>query len=160
MIGRLKNLFDLRDAKPSGGRSANEIQIAAAALLVHVANVDENFSDTERELLLDFARDRFGLSAEEAAELIRAAEGMAGNSVQIHGFTRAIKDGFDYEDRVALVEMLWDVVYSDGRLDDLEAQVMRRICGLIYVEDRDSGLARRRVLDRLGRTDGKTEEGV
>jgi uncharacterized tellurite resistance protein B-like protein len=49
-----------------------------------------------------------------------------------------------------MIEMLWEVVYADGRLDDYEANLMRRIAGLIYVSDGESGSARKRVLDRLG----------
>lgn len=151
MLNKIKDFFDTRKARPGGGdgrHTASEFQIAAAALLVHVAAVDSDYSADERAKLVDFAVRRFELGAEDADALIRAAEGAAVDAVQIHGFTNAIKNGFDYDERVDLVETLWSVVYCDGRIDDFEAQVMRRICGLIYVEDRDSALARQRALDK------------
>lgn len=59
-----------------------------------------------------------------------------------------IKDRFDEKERIRLVEMLWEVVYADGQAHDYEANLLRRIAGLIYVADRDSGAARKRVLAR------------
>ena len=61
-----------------------------------------------------------------------------------------IKDRFPHEERLELMEMLWEVAYADGVLHDFEASLMRRISGLIYVSDRDSGAARKRALARLG----------
>jgi uncharacterized tellurite resistance protein B-like protein len=61
-----------------------------------------------------------------------------------------IKDSFDQEERVELMEMLWEVVYADGALHHLEANLMRRIAGLIFVPDRESGEARKRALSKLG----------
>ena len=123
-------------------------QLAAAALLVHAAGVDNAFDESERARIVDIARTRLGLPADEAAALIDAAERRVENSVQILGFTRTIKDRFSYEQRVELIEMLWEVVYADGRVDEFESQLMRRIAGLIYVTDRDAGEARRRVRER------------
>ena len=71
--------------------------------------------------------------------------------MQWQGFTRAVNDGFAPEDRIQVIEMLWEVVYADGELHDYEASLLRRITGLLYVSDRDSGEARKRVLARLGR---------
>jgi uncharacterized tellurite resistance protein B-like protein len=95
-------------------------------------------------------RAHFGLSFEEARDLLAEAERAASASVEWHGFTRAIKEGFDHIERVQLIEMLWEAAYADGELHDYEANLLRRIAGLLYVSDRDSGEARKRVLTRLG----------
>jgi len=92
------------------------------------------------------------LSAGEAEDLLAAGEKASDDSVEWQGFTRAIKDGFEPEERIALIEMLWEVAYADGELHDYEASLIRRITGLLYVSDRDSGEARKRVL--AGRTQG------
>jgi uncharacterized tellurite resistance protein B-like protein len=68
--------------------------------------------------------------------------------VQLLEFTRTIKDGFSYEERIHLMEMLWEVVYADEVVEAHEASLMRQIAGLIYVDDRDSGIARSRVRAR------------
>lgn len=159
MLDRLREFFDARRARPAGEgpagegaeRGADDRKLAAAALLVHAACVDDSYDAVERERILALLEGRLGLDAAAAAALVEAAEAEVGGAVQILGFTRAVKDGFSYEERVALVEMLWEVVLADGRLDDHEAQLMRRVGGLIYVTDRDRGLARRRAAARLGR---------
>jgi uncharacterized tellurite resistance protein B-like protein len=158
MINRIKSFFGDRQAKPSGQgahHTVDEFHLAAAALLVHAASVDTDFDAAERAKILELTENRLDLTAEEAQTLLRAAEHADGQSVQLLGFTRAIKDKFSYESRVELIEMLWEVVYADGRVDEYETQLMRRIGGLIYVTDRDRGFARKRVLERLRHPAGK-----
>ncbi|MEX2454053.1 MAG: TerB family tellurite resistance protein [Rhodospirillaceae bacterium] len=152
MLDRFLSFFEERKAAPggAGGRhTPDEFHLAAAALLVHAATADAEFDATERTRIEWLCRHRFDLDAEEAADLIRAAEHAVETSVQLLRFTRTIKDGFSYEERVHLMEMLWEVVYADNVLEAHEAQLMRRIAGLIYVDDRDSGIARSRVKARL-----------
>jgi len=147
MIGRLRALFgqssDVFSA--SGGTRPDEQQLAAAALLVEVATVDSRFDERERQRIMDFVRSRFSLSDAEAQALIEAARSEVAGSTQLYAFTTAIKMGFSYEDRVALMESLWEVVYADGIADPFEDQLMRRIGGLICVTDRDRGITRKRV---------------
>ena len=112
--------------------------------------MDGTLGSDERVQIGRLVQDRFGLSADEAADLIAEAEQAVAASVQWHGFTSAIKHGFDHAERVELIEMLWEVVYADGQLHDYEASLLRRIAGLLYVSDRESGEARKRVLARLG----------
>jgi uncharacterized tellurite resistance protein B-like protein len=127
-----------------------DMQVAAAALLVEAAQMDANFDAAERTKILDLVRTRFELTEAEAQNLVELAAERVADSSQLYSFTRVVKDSFDQEARVALMEMLWEVVYADGALHDLEANLMRRIAGLIYVSDRDSGAARKRALNRLG----------
>lgn len=153
MINRIRSFLVERKAAPSqadGHHSVDELHLAAAALLVHAASADDSFDDAERAHILHIAMDQLELSREEAETLLSAAEQAADQSPQLLGFTRAIKDNFDEEERIGLIEMLWEVVYADGELDDHESHLMRRIGGLLYVTDRDRGLARRRVRHKLG----------
>jgi uncharacterized tellurite resistance protein B-like protein len=150
MLDRLKQLFQPQAAdRPSGAHGFDELQLAAAALMVEAAAMDSDFDAGERARVGRLVQERFALSAEEAADLVGEAEQMAAASVQWHGFTSAIKDGFDHAERVQLIEMLWEVVYADGELHDYEASLLRRVSGLLYVSDRESGEARKRVLARL-----------
>lgn len=154
MIGRLRDLFGDRAARSGASRESptqDTLQVAAAALLVHAACVDASFDEVERRRILDILLNRFSLDREEAETLLALAEDKADGAVQILGFTREVKDNHSYEERIALVEMLWEVVLADGRVDAHEAQLMRRIGGLIYVSDRDSAIARRRAAARLER---------
>jgi uncharacterized tellurite resistance protein B-like protein len=151
MLDRIHRLLTGRPpATRPAAHSFEERQLAAAALMVEAATMDDTFDATERVRIGQLIEERFGLSADEAADLVAEAEQAAAASVQWQGFTSAIKDGFEHAERVQLIEMLWEVAYADGQLHDYEASLLRRIAGLLYVGDRESGEARKRVLARLG----------
>ena len=134
------------EARPSGGEAH---QLAAAALLVEAATMDDSFDAAERATILQLLSGRFGLSAEEGEDLIAEAEAEVARSNQLYAFTKPIKDALDHEERIEIVEMLWEVAYTDGALHDYEASLIRRVTGLLHISDRDSGAARKRALDRL-----------
>jgi uncharacterized tellurite resistance protein B-like protein len=151
MLDRIRRLLTGQSSEAqSVAHSFEERQLAAAALMVEAATMDDRFDADERVRIGQLVQDRFGLSADEAADLIAEAEQAVSASVQWHGFTSAIKDGFDHAERVELIEMLWEVAYADNELHDYEASLLRRIAGLLYVTDRESGEARKRVLARSG----------
>ena len=151
MLSRLKTLFQDGHQAPRG-HAHDEIQLAAAALMVEAALLDERFDDAERSTIRALVMARFELDEGEADELLAAADREADGSVQLHRFARIVKDHFDHDERVELIAMLWEVVYADGVLHDYEASLLRRIAGLIYVSDRECGIARQQVLRRLGLT--------
>ena len=155
MISRIKSFFvdhHARTDAADGHHTADEFHLAAAALLVHAASVDANFDDDERATIIRLIETKLDMSPAEAKALFETAHAAADRSIELHGFTHAVKNGFSYDERVELIEMLWEVVYVDGKLDEFEAQLMRRIGGLIYVDDRDRGMARKRVLARLAKS--------
>ena len=90
-----------------------------------------------------------GLDDAGIADVLAAGEAAVEQSHQLFAFTRVIKQGFDFDERIRMIEMLWEVVYADGLLHDYEANLMRRIGGLVYVTDQERGAARKRVLARL-----------
>jgi len=143
MLDRLKSLL-----APGGerGHSTGDLQLAAACLLIEAACQDTGLDAAERAMVATLVRARFGLDAAEADALIAAADAAVADSVAFDDFTRRIKDAFDHDERVGMVEMLWQVVYADGTLSDREANLLRRVAALLYVTDRESGEARKRVL--------------
>ncbi len=153
MINRFKALFGDRrggTATAGGRHSADELRIAAAALLVEAAQMDDDFDARERDKVLELVTDRFDLNREESLSLLGAAEERVAHASQLHGFTRIVNKAFDQVERVELLEMLWEVIYTDGELHDHEASLMRRLAGLLHVSDRESATARNRALARLG----------
>ena len=152
MINRVKNFLFQRNGVAGEGKkhTGDEKALAAAALLVEAARLDHSFDGVEREAIESALRRKFGLDDEECATLIEEASVAQEDSNQLFGFTLAVKQNFTQEERIELIEMLWEVVYADGELHHYEANLLRRIGGLIYVSDRDRGLARKRVIDRLG----------
>lgn len=129
-------------------------QLAAAALMVEAARLDGHFEPHERERIRTLLEQRFGLVPDLAADLLEEAERAAAESVDWHAFTTALKNGLDHDGRIAVMEMLWEVAYADGRLADLEASLLRRVAGLLYVSGKESAQARRVALDRLGLASG------
>lgn len=147
MFGRLRDLLFSGSAVMEQGR---RLQLAAAAVLVEAASMDGQVDPVERLRITQVLARHFTLSATEAADLLAEASQLAAQSVELSGFAKTIKDGFDFDDRIRMIEMLWDVAYADGQLHDYEANLVRRIAGLIHVPDQDAGAARKRVMARLG----------
>ncbi len=151
MINRIKALLggsgSPADAAERADTSADK-HLVVAALLVEAAHVDASFDERERQVILDLVSQRFGLAPREAASLLDAAQVAQHAAIDLVGFTRRIKDYFSGEERIEVIEMLWEVVYADGRVDEFEASLMRRIGGLMYVSDRDRGAAQKRVAAR------------
>jgi uncharacterized tellurite resistance protein B-like protein len=142
-----------RAGQPEGG--ADDLRIAVAALLVEAAHIDDSFLAAERATIGRLLERRFGLSAVAAGQLLASAEEVADRSAQLFRFTRIINERLTAEQRVEVIEMMWEVAYADGDLDALEDTLLRRVGGLIYVPDHERGEARRRVLQRLGQGAGK-----
>jgi uncharacterized tellurite resistance protein B-like protein len=149
MIDRIKALI-LGDGGDGGvtGNGEDGLQVAAVALLVEAAVMDGDFDAAERQVIAGLISDRFGLDGEATEDLIAAGEEAAESSSQLYAFTRVIKQGFEVDDRVEIIEMLWDVACADGEVHDYEANLVRRVAGLIHVSDRDSGQARKRAMGR------------
>jgi uncharacterized tellurite resistance protein B-like protein len=148
MINRILALFDGSDSailsKP------DELQLAAASLLVEAACMDGTFDDKEHAEIARLLHERFALSAHEVETLIDEATVRVREASQLYGFTRILKDRYDMPERIQMIEMLWEVAFADGQVDQFESNLIRRIGGLLFVSDLDRGLAKQRVMARLG----------
>lgn len=126
-----------------------DARLALMALLVRVARSDGHFDGDEKARILSIARDRYGLGAAGAAELLAQAEQLELEAPDTVRFTRAIKDAVAHDDRAGVIEALWAVVLADGTRDDAEDALLRLVANLLGINDRDSALARQRVEARL-----------
>ena len=152
MIDRIKALLaggDVGTVDDDVGRD-DEMKLAAAALMVESAFMDGEFDDAERATISELLKSQFGLSTEESDQLIAVAEQAVQESGQLYEFTRVVKDRYSADERVWMIEMIWQVAYADGRVDHFESNLIRRVAGLLYVSDRDRGEAKKRVVARLG----------
>jgi uncharacterized tellurite resistance protein B-like protein len=122
-------------------------RVAVAAVLVEAAHSDGEYLAREQATIDRVLAGRFGLAPAEAAALRARGEEAQAGAVDLVRFTRAIKDAVPHEDRVAVIEAVWRVIYADGELDAEESSLVRRLSGLLYVPDQDAGLARQRVTD-------------
>lgn len=157
MLNRIKAIFEALDSAPdskkdssAAGQAFGKKELAACALMVEAAVMDGSIGADEEATIRAIAGQSFGLQAAEIDLLMSEAKKAQGEASHLIRFTRTIKDEFDEEQRIDLIEMLWEVAYADGILHDYEANLLRRIGGLIYVPDRARGEARKRVLAKLG----------
>lgn len=129
-----------------------DLRLSVAVLLLEAARQDDRFDAEERAVIARLLTRKFDLSAEECEALLVAGEARAAQMVQLHGHTQDVFEEMPPDERVHLVEMLWEVAYADGVLDPEEDLLIRRVAGLIYITDRDRVLARQRVVARLGQS--------
>ena len=111
-----------------------ESVIGISALLVHAANIDENYSDHEKELVKEFIKSY--LKDENSDGILKKAEEIEKNSNQLLNYTNIIKQN-SFEIKKDIIEHLWKVLISDNTVDQYESNLMRRICGLIYFSDKE-----------------------
>ena len=111
-----------------------ESVIGISALLVHAANIDEIYSDHEKNLVKDFIKSY--LNEENTEEILKKAESVENDSNQLLNYTNIIKQN-NNEIKKDIIEHLWKVIISDNTVDQYESNLMRRICGLIYFSDKD-----------------------
>ena len=111
-----------------------ESVIGVTALLIHAANIDENYSDHEKELVKEFIQSY--LKEENLDDILKKAEEVEKNSNQLLNYTNIIKQN-SLEIKKDIIEHLWKVLISDNTVDQYESNLMRRICGLIYFSDKE-----------------------
>lgn len=151
MLNKLKSWADrlANDAAAEPDADARALEEATALLLVEAASLDGEFDSNEEQVIRNLLIDEFALGAAEADEIVAQARNKADTSVGLYGTTRTIKDRMSPEDRGRIMEMVWTVAYADGELHDYEANLARRVAGLLHVQDRESGAARKRAMARL-----------
>jgi uncharacterized tellurite resistance protein B-like protein len=127
----------------------DDARLALAALLVRIARSDGDYEGIEIDRIDALLAARYGLSPFEAARLRTEAEALEAEAPDTVRFTRAIKEAVPYDDRVRVVEALWDIVLADGMRDHEEDAILRLVAPMLGVGDRDSNIARQRVEARL-----------
>ena len=130
--------------------AVGELQAAVAALLIEAARLDGDYGAPERKRIEALLTERFSLPPETLVTLMKTATKLSDDAVDSYEFTSQIARKFDHEERIGIVEMLWDVAYADGSVHPYEANLLRRVAGLLYVTDQESGAARKRVVARYG----------
>jgi uncharacterized tellurite resistance protein B-like protein len=115
------------------------------ALLVHVANIDEAYTDKEKKIIKNFIAS-FSYNEADTEEILNQAEKLESDSIQLLSFTNLIKKE-TLEIKTEVMEHLWKIIISDKSIDQYESSLMRRICGLIYFPDKLSGDIKIKILN-------------
>ncbi len=155
MLGFFKNILDkktdsLPDAKDLTKVDRDCQKLASAVILVEVALMDSRLESSEQERLIQIFQKHLECTPTEAAQLLQTAHSEAEHRNRFYSYAKTIKDTMEYEQRVQLIELLWEVAFADGHLDEYEDNLIRRAAGLLYVTDRDRAEARQRATKRLG----------
>ena len=121
-----------------------ESVIGISALLVHAANIDEIYSDHEKDLIKEFINSY--IKNENSSDILKKAEEVENNSNQLLSYTNIIKQN-SMDIKKDIIEHLWKVIISDNSVDQYEANLMRRICGLIYFPDKECAEIKLRLIN-------------
>ena len=151
MLGKIRAFFSAEaESDRVGDHAQSELRVAAAGLLLEAASTDGSLDAPERARVAASIGAHFEIEAAEVEEILQAGEKKVDDAVDIYGFVRVILEHFEQDERIALMEMLWDVAYADGVLHSNEANLIRRVSGMLGMTDVETGAARKRVMARLG----------
>ena len=139
----LKNFF-----RKQKKEDLNNKNILVVALLIHAAKIDENYTEIEKKIIKKAVINLYEIKANEADKILELAEKKEEESNQIIEFTREVKK-YSIEFRLKIIEIIWKIVYSDGTNDTHESNLIRRICGLLYISDKDNGIIKTKVKNSI-----------
>ena len=137
MFEKLKSAFKtkIETEEPS----FDTLQISISALLIQTAAYDGVFDDIEKEKIKSLLKKYFDLTDEKLEELFSLSFIVNDESNDIQQFTRKLNENLDYDEKLEIIEMMWKIIIVDGRIDDYENSLIRKISGLLYVQDSDVG---------------------
>ena len=143
----VKNFSDGGSSVPS---EDDDFVATITALLVEAAMADGALDEGERARIMHLLTNQLGLEASDAQTILDEAIAAHDTRVEIHGLVRQIRADTEMEDRIIILEMIWVVVLADNHIDAHESQLMRRLAGLLFIDDVEAGLAAKRARTRLG----------
>ena len=126
-----------------------ELARVMCELLVEAARVDDAMGEEEAHIIAHIMAEHFEIAEDDINTMFDEAIAAAKARIEMHGLAKNLRDMTDYEERFAMLELIWMVVLADDHLDHMEASLMRRLAGLLYIEDVDSGKAAKAAKARL-----------
>ena len=147
MINLLKNLFETND-KSNVDNTTNTLDLLCG-LMIEAANTDGQIDEVELEKISSVLINTFQENPLEVETYLNKAKENSNNTKSLYYYTSKINKNFSEENKLLLIETLWEVILSDGRVDDFESSLIRRISGLLYISDVSSGNARKRALNKI-----------
>ena len=146
----VKNFSDSGATVPT---QDDDFAATITALLVEAAMADGALDPDEGAQILHLLTDQLELSPADAQTMLDEAIAVHNTRIEIHGLVRQIRTDTEMEDRIIILEMIWVVVLADGQIDEHESQLMRRLAGLLFIDDVEAGLAAKRARSRVGLAD-------
>ncbi|MCF6354118.1 MAG: TerB family tellurite resistance protein [Candidatus Polarisedimenticolaceae bacterium] len=136
MLRAIQQFFEQNIATAQSNSDAereHSLQLATAALLFEMMRMDDEIDENEKQLVRKLISQRFTLTGNETKKLIQLAEQEAEQAIDYHCFTSLINSHFSAEEKIDIVEHLWQVAYADGQINKYEDHLVRKISELIYV---------------------------
>ena len=150
MLAHMKNWLTTEQKKQSALASdEHELAFLVTALMLEAAEIDGETSRDELALIISSVSSQFELDDAQMTAVLGEARSHADERIELHGLIRRLREQSDYEERIGVMELVWMTVLADDRVDTLESQLMRRLAGLLFVSDVDSGLAAKAAKKRL-----------
>ncbi len=134
MIGSIKKLFGKKKEgreQTASQQPDHDIQLATCALFLEMARIDENFTKEEEEKVLNVLKKKFGLAGEHADAMLKAADKELENSVDYWQFAKLINENYSVEEKLKVIEILWQIVFVDGKMDEHEHYFMNKLKNLL-----------------------------
>ncbi len=125
----------------------HDVRVAACALFVEMARIDEKFTDAEMETILSIVQERYGLSREHADALVAEADKELDQSVDLWQFARLINENYSNEEKIEIIEILWRMVFVDGKMDRYEHYLMNKLKNLLRLSHDQLIAAKLKVLE-------------
>jgi len=125
------------------------LYVKTAALLIHAAKIDENYSDVEKKIIKTTLIN-LGINEENLEEIFKKAQNIESNSNQILEFTKEIKNS-DENFKIKIIEVLWSIIYSDNKIDMYESNFMRRLTGLLYLDNKIVGNIKEKIKKKFNK---------
>ncbi len=151
MINTIKQFFEKNiQTSPDSSEKISEhsLQLATASLMIEMMRADAEISDEEQSSITNAIKSKFNLSEEETENIIKLAEEEISRATGYFEFTSLINKGYTYDQKLKVIEHLWEVAFSDAVLDKYEEHMVRKIADLIHVSHKDFIDAKLRVRNK------------
>ena len=146
MFDQLKKVFDKKIIEEN--EEFNTLQIAISTLMIQTAVYDGVFDEQEKSKILELIKNYFNFNENQKIQLFAVAMKANDESNDMQRFTRTLNDALSEEEKLIIIEMLWKIIISDGRIDDYENALIRKISGLLYINDREVGEIKKRLINQ------------
>jgi len=146
MFEKLKGIFDKKIEVENV--QFDTLQIAISTLMIQTAVYDGFFDEKEKSKILELIKNYFDLDEDQKLSLFKIAMEANDNSNDIQQFTRILNDNLSEEEKLNIIEMMWKIIIADGFIDDYENSLIRKISGLLYINDRDVGEIKKKIMKK------------
>jgi len=147
MFDKLKTFFDKKTEISEF--SFDSDKIAIVALLISTAKYDGNFDDSEKIEIQKLIENYFSLSSQNTGDLFKAAERIESEANDLQQFTRSLNEVLNEEEKLTIMELIWKIVMADGIIDNYEENLVRRLSGLLYLQDKDIGNIKNKLINDI-----------